>query len=111
MRDLYLEYTKNFQNSIRKQRTQLFFWFFFYLRAKDLGAWVAQSVEHLTLAQVMISRLFVSMSPVSLSPCLSLSAPHGILSLGPLLTCALSLSLKKKKKKKRWRAKDLRSLY
>ena len=31
---------------------------------QQLGAWVAQSVKHLTLAQVMISR-FVSSSPAS----------------------------------------------
>ena len=68
------------------------------------GAWVAQSVKHLTLAQVMISR-FVSLSPVSgsvltaqslepasdsVSP--SLSAPP------PIRTLSLSLSLSKTNK-------------
>ena len=36
-----------------------------YLQFKNIrGAWVAQLVEHLTLAQVLISR-FVSLSPMS----------------------------------------------
>ena len=59
-------------------------------------AWVAQSVEHLTLAQVMISQ-FVSLSPAlgsvltaqSLEPALDSVSPF--LSVPPLLTLSLSL--------------------
>ena len=66
---------------------------------------MAQSVERLTSAQVMISQLVGSgpasgsvltarwLEPASDSVSPSLSAP-------PLLTCALSLSLKSKTKKK-----------
>ena len=65
------------------------------------GAWVAQAVKHLTLAQVMISRS-VSLSPApgsvltvqSLKPA-SDSVPPSLLASSPL---ALSLSLSKMKK-------------
>ena len=68
----------------------------------QLGTWVAQLVKYLTSAQVTISQ-FVSLSPMLGEPCfplslsLSLSAPHGILSLSfcPLLSCALSFSQNK----------------
>ena len=56
------------------------------------GAYVAQSVEHLTLAQVMISQ-FVSFSPTS--GCL-LSAPSPLWIRCPCLLCSLSLSLSQK---------------
>ena len=63
------------------------------------GAWVAQSVERLTLAQVMISR-FVSLSPTSgsvltaqsLEPASDSVSPS--LSAPPLLMFCLSLSQK-----------------
>ena len=62
------------------------------------GAWVAQSVKHLTLAQVMISR-FVGSSPTSgsvltaqsLEPALDSVSPS--LSAPPRLSLCLSLSL------------------
>ena len=65
------------------------------------GAWVAQSVERPTLAQVMISRL-VSSSPAlgsvltaqSLEPVADSVSPS--LSTPPLLVLCLSLSLKNK---------------
>ena len=64
------------------------------LNSKERGVWVAQPVERLTSAQVVISR-FMSLSPTSSSAqsplqilCPSLSAP-------PLLTLSLSLSLSK----------------
>ena len=71
------------------------------LKIEDMGAWVAQSIEHLTSAQVMISRS-VSSSPASgsmltaqslepvsdsVSPSLSLTLPH---------SCSVSLCLKNK---------------
>ena len=67
---------------------------------KSLGAWVAQSIEHLTSAQVMISQLVSSSSASGwlllaqnllqiLCISLSLSLPL------PLLVCSLSLSLSK----------------
>ena len=64
----------------------------------DWGAWVAQPVEHLTSAQVMIS-LSVSSSPVSgsvltaqgLEPASDSVSPS--LSAPPLLTLSLSVSL------------------
>ena len=64
------------------------------------GAWVAQSVERLTSAQVMISRS-VSSSPVSasvltaqsLEPVLDSVSPS--LSAPPLLAFCLSLSVEK----------------
>ena len=77
-----------------------------HCRRSFWGAWVAQSVKRLTLAQVTISRS-MSWSPAlgsaltaqslepasdSVSPSLSLSAP-------PRLVLALSLSLKNKHKK------------
>ena len=63
------------------------------------GAWGAQSVKHLTLAQVMISQ-FVGSSPVSgcvltalsLEPASDSVSPS--LSAPPLLTLCLSLSQK-----------------
>ena len=63
------------------------------------GAWVAQSVERLTLAQVMISQL-VSSSPTSgsvltawsLEPASNSASPS--LSAPPLPVLCLSLSLK-----------------
>ena len=75
---------------------------------KCWGIWVAQSVEHLTSAQVMISQ-FVSSSPVSgsvltaqtLEPALDSVSP----SLCPSPTRALSLSkinIKNSKKKKEY---------
>ena len=65
---------------------------------KCWGIWVAQSVEHLTSAQVMISQ-FVSSSPVSgsvltaqsLEPASDSVSPS--LSAPPLLMLCLSLSL------------------
>ena len=62
------------------------------------GAWLAQSVEHLTWAQVMISQ-FMGLSPAlgsvltaqSLEPALHSVSP----SLCPSPACALSLSLSK----------------
>ena len=68
---------------------------------KCWGIWVAQSVEHLTSAQVMISQ-FVSSSPVSgsvltaqsLEPALDSVSPS--LSAPPLLMLSLRLSLKNK---------------
>ena len=63
------------------------------------GAWVAQSIKHLTLAQVMISRFMIlspvsgsvltakSLEPASDSVSLSLSSP-------PPLTLSLSFSQK-----------------
>ena len=65
------------------------------------GAWVAQSVERLTLAQVMIS-WFVGLSPVSSSVLtaqsleLALDSVSPSLSAPPLLTFSLSLSLSQK---------------
>ena len=69
------------------------------------GAWVAQSVEHSTSVQVMISR-FVSLSPVSgsvltagsLEPALGSVSPS--LSAPPLLTLSLSVKNKINIKKK-----------
>ena len=71
------------------------------------GAWVAQSVKHLTLAQVMISQ-FVgsnptlgsvltaqSLEPASDSVSLSLSASPPLM-LAHALSLSLSLSLKNK---------------
>ena len=66
---------------------------------KDWGAWVAQLVKHLTLAQVMISH-FVSLSPMSgfvltaqsLEPASDSVTPP--LSAPPLLMLCLSLSQK-----------------
>ena len=80
-----------------------------YFRKNDVfkmsspGAWVAQSVKHPTLAQVMIS-WFVSSSPESgsvltgqsLEPASDSVSPS--LSAPPLLTLCLSLSLSKKNK-------------
>ena len=65
------------------------------LKSEKEGAWVAQSVKHLTLAQVMISR-FVSSSPVlgsvltaqSLDPASDAVSPS--LSAPPLLILSLS---------------------
>ena len=65
------------------------------------GTWVAQSVKHVTSAQVMISR-FVGSSPVSgsvltagsLEPALDSVSPS--LSVPPLLSLSFSLSLKNK---------------
>ena len=59
-----------------------------------VGVWVAQSVKHQTLAQVMIS-WFMSSSPTSVStvsaePTLDLLSP---LSVPPLLMRSLSLAL------------------
>ena len=73
----------------------------FYVNQKwgTLAAWVAQSVKHPTLAEVMIS-WFVSSSPTAgkLGPhfglhtfSLSLSAFHGILSLSLFLSAPRSL--------------------
>ena len=70
------------------------------------GAWVAQSVKHLNLAQVTISQ-FVSSSPASgsvltarsLEPALDSMSPS--LSLCPSPVHALSLSVPKKINKKR----------
>ena len=60
------------------------------------GAWVAQSVKRLTLAQVMISRI-MSSSPTSGSvltaPSLESASDSVSLSLCPSLARALSLSL------------------
>ena len=72
-----------------------------YLRVSYGGAWVAQSVERPTSAQVMISHS-VSSSPVagsvrtaqSLEPALDSVSPS--LSAPPLLTLCLTLSLKNK---------------
>ena len=70
------------------------------LRMTSRGAWVAQSVKCLTLAQVIIS-WFVSLSPVlgsvltaqSLEPALD-SVPSSLSAHPPLmLTSSLSLSL------------------
>ena len=66
------------------------------------GAWVAQSVKHQTLAQVMIL-WFVGSSPESgsvltawrLEPASGSVSPSLSLSVPPLLTLCLSLSLKK----------------
>ena len=71
---------------------------FCFKTAQPPGAWVAQSVEHPTLAQVMISR-FVGSSPAwgsvltaqSLDPVLDSVSPSLSLSLPPLTLC---LSLK-----------------
>ena len=68
----------------------------------ERGAWVAQSVEHPTLTQVMISR-FVSSSPTSgsvlmaqsLEPASDSVSPS--LSAPPLLTLGLSLASKRDK--------------
>ena len=65
------------------------------------GAWVAQLVEHLTLAQVMILQL-VSLSPVlgfvltaqTLEP--ALDSLFSSLCVSPLLALCLSLSLAQK---------------
>ena len=69
---------------------------------KDWGAWVAQSVKPLTLAQVMILR-FVFLSPVSGSVLTAQSlepAPDSVfplsLPLPHMLSQALALSLKNK---------------
>ena len=63
------------------------------------GAWVAQSVKHLTLAQVMISQ-FVGSSPVSGSVLTAQSLEPALDSVSPSLcpspTHALSLSFKNK---------------
>ena len=72
---------------------------------KNGGAWVAQLVERLTSAQVMISR-FVSLSPVlgsvltarSLKPAEDSVSPS--LSAHPLLGLCLSLKYRNKKNKK-----------
>ena len=64
------------------------------------GAWVAQSVKHLTLAQIMIS-WFMSLSPVlgslltaqNLEPASDSVFPS--LTAPPLLTLCLSVSLSK----------------
>ena len=62
-----------------------------------LGAWVAQSVKHLTLAQVMISQ-FVGSSPVSGSVLTAQSLEPASDAVSPLLSAPpqlmLSLSLK-----------------
>ena len=67
---------------------------------KNKGAWVAQSVELPTSAQVMISQL-VGLSPDSCSV-LTVQSLLGTLSLSPCLSAppllALSLSQKKKKR-------------
>ena len=73
-------------------------WLEFSLFKKIFGAWVAQSVEHPTSAQVMISR-FVSSSPTSgsvltaqsLEPALDSVSPSG--SAPPLLMLCVSLSI------------------
>ena len=61
-----------------------------------LGAWVAQSGEHPTLAQVMISWL-VSMSPVSVSVLTGQSLELALHSVSPSLSLSslFSLSLSK----------------
>lgn len=74
-----------------------------YLKINSWGAWVTQSVKHLTLAQVMIS-WFVGLSPVlgsvltnqSLEPASDSVSPS--LSIpSPLVLCLfLSLSLPQK---------------
>ena len=63
------------------------------------GTWAAQSVKHLTLAQVMISQ-FVGLSPASGSVLTAQSLEPASDSVSPSLsalppTCALSLSIKK----------------
>ena len=65
------------------------------------GAWVAQSVEHPTSAQVMISRLASSsprsgsvLTAQSLEPALDSVSPS--LSVPPLLALCLYLSFKNK---------------
>ena len=64
------------------------------------GAWVAQSVKHQALSQVMISQ-FVGLSPTS-SSALTVQNLLGILSLSPSLSVppqlVLSLSLSKTNK-------------
>ena len=71
-------------------------------KAKSWGAWVAQSVERPTSAQVMIPR-FVSLSPASGSVLTARSPEPASDSVSPslsapsLLMLCLSLSLKKKK--------------
>ena len=63
------------------------------------GAWVAQSVEHLTLAQVIISQ-FVSSSPVSGSGLMAQSLEPASDSVSPSLSAPppfmLCLSLSQK---------------
>ena len=67
--------------------------------SKEGGAWVAQSVRHLTSAQVMISQL-VGSSPMSGSmltaPSLEPASNSVCLPLCPSPTHALSLSLSQK---------------
>ena len=64
------------------------------------GTWVAQSVEHLTLAWDMISvcglKLCMGLLAISMDPTLDLLFPP--LSVPPLLMLCLSLSLSKIKK-------------
>ena len=72
---------------------------------KIWGAWMAQSVKHLTSTQVMISR-FMSLSPASASVLTAQSLESALdsvsptLSAPPLFVLCLSLSLKNKLKKK-----------
>ena len=57
------------------------------------GTWVAQSVKHLTLAQIMVS-WFVGLSPASK---FSLSAPHSLtLSLSNIIRIKKEIKLCKK---------------
>ena len=69
---------------------------------KDWGAWVAQSVRHLTLAQVVISQ-FMGSSPVSGSVLTAQILEPASDSVSPSLSAPLlfSLSLSKRNKNKK----------
>ena len=69
------------------------------LRLTFWGAWVAQSVKHLTLAQVMISR-FVGLSPTSGSVLTAQSLDPASDSVSPPSPRSLKNKHKKKKKQK-----------
>ena len=56
------------------------------------GIWVAQSVEHLTLVQVMISQ-FVGLSPASSSVLTAQSLEPTLESVSPALSAPLPLVL------------------
>ena len=56
------------------------------------GAWVAQSVKHLTLAQVMVSQ-FMSSSPTSGSVLVAQSLEPALASVSPSLYAPSSLTL------------------
>ena len=62
------------------------------LKLRDGGTWVAQSVKHLTSAQVMIS-LSVSLSPVSGSVLTAQGLEAALGSVSPSLSAPLPLPL------------------